>query len=149
DLCTLPVDFVRPQQLDRAGGRLSFRLPGGTVNGLHQLARASGASLFMVLLAAFAVVLSRFRGEDEVVIGSPVAGRTLPELESLMGCFVNTLVLRIVVDDTVKFRALVEQVKATVLGAHAHQDLPFERLVEALKPTRSLAYSPLFQILIV
>jgi amino acid adenylation domain-containing protein len=149
DTCTLPADFARPERTSHVGAQMPFKLDGGTTATLHRVARASEASLFMVLLAAFAVVLARMRGDPDVVIGSPFSGRTRPELEPIVGCFVNPLVLRFNVDHQSSFLTLLEQVKATVLAAHEHQEMPFGQLVDALKPARSAAYSPLFQVLFV
>ncbi|RYZ32583.1 MAG: non-ribosomal peptide synthetase, partial [Myxococcaceae bacterium] len=104
-------------------------------------------SLFMVLLAGWQVLLSRYSGQTDISVGSPIAGRTRSELEGLIGFFVNTLVLRAQVDGEKSFRELLSQVRGTVLGAYEHQEVPFEKLVEALQPERSLSHTPLFQTL--
>jgi amino acid adenylation domain-containing protein len=114
---------------------------------LADLARRRQVSRFILLLAAFYALLHRVTGEEDFSLGSPFAGRTRPELEELIGFFVNTLVLRAVCGAETRFSELLEQVRDTVLAAHAHQDLPFERLVEELQPERSLDRSPLFQVL--
>src|SRR6185369_10294257 len=110
------------------------------------LAQRSGASPFMVLLAGFLAVLARWTGQEDLVVGTPVANRRHSEVEGLIGLFVNTLVLRTDLDGDPSVRTLIERVKAVCLGAYAHQDLPFEQLVEELQPQRDLARNPLFQV---
>ncbi len=110
------------------------------------LARQEGATLFMVLLAAFDVLLSRWSGQDDIVVGTPIAGRTRAETEGLIGFFVNMLALRAELEDAPSFRTVLRQVKATALEAYAHQELPFEKLVEALRPNRDLSREPIFQV---
>src|SRR5581483_9458760 len=126
----LPLDFPRPAVQAHRGAALSLELSGGLVAGLGRLSRECRATLFMVLLAGFAWVLGRFAGQDEVVIGAPVAGRDRAELEGLIGFFVNTLVLRCDCSGDPSYRELVERVRDSCLGAYAHAELPFERLVE-------------------
>jgi amino acid adenylation domain-containing protein len=116
---------------------------------LGRLARDHGASLFMVLHAAFALVLSRWSGQDDVVVGTVVANRNRRELEEMIGCFVNTLPLRTTLERGESFTSLLARVKNSDLGAFAHQDLPFEQLVEALQPERSLQHTPIFQVMLV
>ncbi|MCG8363542.1 MAG: amino acid adenylation domain-containing protein, partial [Pseudanabaenales cyanobacterium] len=106
-----------------------------------------GTTLFMTLLAAFVVLLARYSGQEDIVVGSPIANRNRPEIEPLIGFFVNTLVLRIRLPDNPTFEELLNQVRRVALDAYAHQDLPFEKLVEELQPQRSLSYSPLFQVM--
>src|SRR6185437_7921630 len=114
---------------------------------LEALARREGATLFMTLLAAYALLLHRYSGQEEVVVGSPIAGRSRAETAPLIGFFLNTLVLRTHVAGAGSFRELVRRVRATCLGAYAHQDAPFERLVQELRPEPDPSRSPLFQVI--
>ncbi|HLX09300.1 MAG TPA: amino acid adenylation domain-containing protein, partial [Thermoanaerobaculia bacterium] len=136
---------------ERAGGReasrASRRLAAPLVRELRRLARDSGATLFMTLLAGFQLLLSRLSGELEVVVGSPIAGRRFRELEGLIGMFVNTLALRTDLSGGPSFRELLARVRATALAAYAHQDLPFERLVEELQLERDPRRNPIFDVL--
>ncbi|WP_438826902.1 non-ribosomal peptide synthase/polyketide synthase [Pseudomonas syringae] len=147
-LLELPSDHRRPPLRSYAGGRVSLALSPALTAGLRQLGQRHGATLFMTLLVGWSSLLSRFSGQDDVVIGTPVANRPRSELESLIGFFVNTLALRIRPEGSLSVTALLEQVKAIMLAAHAHQDLPFEQVVEALQPPRSLAHSPIFQVML-
>ncbi|WP_143289819.1 non-ribosomal peptide synthetase, partial [Burkholderia ubonensis] len=144
---TLPSDRPRPAVQSYRGGLLPFTIDAASTSALRALAQAEGGTLFMVLLGAFAVLLARLSGQHDVVVGTPIANRTREELEDLIGFFVNTLVLRTRIDARASFRTLLAGVRETTLAAYAHQDLPFERLVEELQPERSLAYNPLFQVL--
>jgi non-ribosomal peptide synthetase component F len=117
--------------------------------GVRALARAEGATEFMVLLAAWQVLLFRWSGQDDFAVGTSIAGRTRGETEGLVGCFVNQLVLRARLEGDPTFREAVRRARATTLEAYAHQDVPFERVVEALHPQRSRAYAPLFQTTLV
>ncbi len=143
----LPTDRPRPPVPSLAGSWRRFTLSPELSAALRELAQREGVTLFMLLLAAASVLLARSSGQDDLVVGSPIAGRTRPETEPLIGFFVNTLVLRAEVDPEAPFRVLLAQVKATCLGAYAHQDMPFERLVQAISPERDPSRSPLFQVL--
>ncbi|UJW29903.1 LLM class flavin-dependent oxidoreductase [Saccharothrix sp. AJ9571] len=143
----LPTDHPRPPVQSYRGAALGFELPTASVRRLDELARAEGVTLFSVLLAAFAVLLRAHIGEDEVVVGTPVSGRERPELAGLIGFFTNTLVLRCDLASRPTFRQLTRRLWTEVKDALAHQDLPFEKLVEELHPNRDLAQNPLFQVL--
>ncbi|HEX2077383.1 MAG TPA: amino acid adenylation domain-containing protein, partial [Longimicrobium sp.] len=143
----LPADRPRPAVQTFRGGRERVVLPVALAERLQALGRREGATLFMTLLAAFQALLFRRAGQPDVVVGTPIAGRTRAETEGLIGLFVNTLALRADLSGDPTFRELLAQVRETTLGAYANQDLPFERLVEALQPERSLGYSPVFQVL--
>ncbi len=149
ELSTLPTDYRRPEVARHAGRTEPFVLPDALAASLAEVARGHGASRFMFALAAFQALVARLTQRAEVVVGTPVANRLRPELEGLVGLFVNTLVIRQQVDDGQPFSALLDAARQTLLDAYAHQDMPFERLVEQLKPARHLAYAPLFQILFV
>ncbi|WP_163030489.1 condensation domain-containing protein, partial [Pseudomonas viridiflava] len=144
-LLTLPTDRPRPAQQDFAGASLALQLDTRLAADLRKLAQRQGVTLYMALMAAWATTLTRLSGQAEVVIGSPVAGRGRTELEDLVGLFVNTLAVRIDTSNSPSGEALLAQVKARVLEAQDHQDLPFEQVVEVVRPTRSLAHAPLFQ----
>lgn len=143
----IPGDRPRPPVLGSGAGVVEFTVPTGTREALATLARQAGATSFMTLLAAFAVLLRRYSGSTDVLIGTPVAGRTEPQLERVIGCFVNTLALRLRMDDDPTFRDLVERARCVVLDAIAHQDLPFERLVSDLQPERVLSHTPVVQVM--
>src|SRR5689334_11853489 len=143
----LPTDYPRPALMTFNGAALSLKLPRELSEELKALSRAEGVTLFMSLLAAFQLLLSRYSGQEDISVGSPVAHRTRAETEELIGFFVNTLVLRTDMSENPTFRELVQRVRETSLGAYAHQDLPFEKLVEELAPERNLSFNPLFQVM--
>ncbi|MBN8468384.1 non-ribosomal peptide synthase/polyketide synthase [Corallococcus exiguus] len=145
----LPTDRPRPPVQTFRGARHSFRLPADVAERLGALGQQEKATPFMTLLAAFQVLLGRYSGQDDICVGSPIAGRRMARLEGLIGFFVNTLVLRSRLAPGATFRELVRQVRETTLDAYAHQDLPFEQLVEELRPERDLSTPPLFQVMFV
>src|SRR6185437_5462026 len=142
----IPTDLPRHRQSSSAGASLEFELPAPIAESLRELGRNAGATLFMTLLAGFKALLARYTGEEDVVIGTPIASRNHLELESIVGFFANTLVLRTDLSEDPTFRQLLGRVRETSLGAYAHQDMPFEKLVEELRPDRRLGRNPLFQI---
>ncbi|MBF6297742.1 non-ribosomal peptide synthase/polyketide synthase [Nocardia amamiensis] len=146
DRIDLPSDRPRPPVASGQGAEYTFAVDASVHHGLAELAHSAGASEFMVLHSAFAVLLARLTGTDDITIGTPVAGRGERELDGLIGMFVNTLVLRTRIDLGASFRTLLEQAKASDLAAFSHAELPFERLVEVLDPVRSQAHHPLFQV---
>src|SRR6185436_396277 len=143
----LPTDRPRPAVASSRGASLMFGLPTDVTLGLRSLARREGATLYMVAHAAFDLLLSRWSGQEDMVVGSPIANRTQVGTEGLIGFFVNTLALRIDLSGDPSFQALVRRVRETALGAYAHQELPFERLVEEVAPDRGLSHTPLFQVM--
>jgi amino acid adenylation domain-containing protein len=147
ELLELPTDHPRPAVQSYRGTREGVELPGELLERLRAVGRQEGATLYMVLLGAFQVLLSRYSGIEDIVVGSPIAGRTRREVEELIGFFVNTLVLRTDLSGDPGFREVLRRVREAALGAYAHQELPFERLVAELQPERSLSHSPLFQVL--
>ncbi len=142
----LPTDRPRPPVQTYRGASCRIELSSALTRSLHTLSEREGATLFMTLLAAFKILLHRHSGQDHVTVGSPIAGRNYKEIEGLIGLFVNALVLRTELSGNPTFRELLRRVRATALGAYAHQDLPFEKLVEELRPERDLSRAPLFQV---
>lgn len=148
----LPTDHQRPSiQAHRAfrGTKRRLTLSKELTRQIRELCQKEEATLFMVLLAAYQVLLHRYTGEEDIVVGSPIAGRCLEETEGLIGLFVNALALRGDLSGNPSFRELLGRVKEVCLGGYAHQDLPFEMLVKELQPDRSLAHNPLFQVMFV
>ncbi|HVS00968.1 MAG TPA: amino acid adenylation domain-containing protein, partial [Thermoanaerobaculia bacterium] len=148
-LLELPTDRPRPATQSFRGANRPMRLPAELVRRAEVLGRSEGATLFMMLLAAFQTLLARTSGQDDLAVGSPVAGRNRVETEGLIGFFVNTLVLRGGLAGTPTFRELIGRARETALAAYLHQDVPFEKLVEELAPERSLAHAPLFQVMLI
>jgi amino acid adenylation domain-containing protein len=148
-LLELPTDRPRPPVRSNRGARLPFLLPRPLVDRLQDLARQQGATLFMVLLAGYQTLLARWSGQDDVVVGTYSSNRPRRELEGLIGFFINTLVLRTDLAEAPSFRDLLGRVRETTLGAYAHRDLPFEKLLETLQLPRDPSRTPLFQALLV
>jgi amino acid adenylation domain-containing protein len=145
----LPVDRARRPVVDAKSAAYTFRIPAEIAAGLEPLRSRGGATLFMVLLAAFQVLLHRYTGSEHVPVGTPVANRSRSQVEGLIGFFVNTLVLCTSLEGDPTFTALLARVRETVLGAFANQDLPFEKLVEELQPERDMTRNPFFQVMFV
>ena len=145
----LPADRPRPRVPSRRGGLRRFTLPRDLTESLKAIARREGATLFMTLLAAFKVLLQRYTGQEDVIVGVPNANRNQVETEALIGLFVNTLVLRTDLSGGLSFSQLLGRVRETVLEADAHREAPFEKLVERLQPERNLGQNPLFQIMFI
>lgn len=143
----LPTDHPRPRVLRAEGATETRSLPSELAESVRRFAQREGATSFMTMLTAFAALLHRYTGRVDIVIGSPIAGRSRPELESLIGLFINTLALRVDLSGDPTVRELLGRVREAALDAYAHQDLPFEKLVEDLKPVRDQSRSPLFQVL--
>ncbi|MCP4657984.1 MAG: non-ribosomal peptide synthetase, partial [bacterium] len=143
----LPTDRPRPARQSYRGRTLPAQVPAALTREVEALGRRHGATLFMTLLAAFKVLLHRYSGQDDVVVGSPISNRNRFEVEGLIGFFVNTQVLRSDLSGEPGFAELLERVVEVTLGAYEHQDLSFERLVEELQPPRDLSRSPLFQVM--
>ncbi|WP_051556746.1 non-ribosomal peptide synthetase [Pseudomonas sp. CHM02] len=143
----LPLDHPRPAVQSYRGARLDMSLDAALVTGLKTLAQREGVTLFMLLLASFQTLLYRYSGQSDIRVGVPIANRNRAETERLIGFFVNTQVLKADIDGQMTFSQLLAQVKQRALEAQSHQDLPFEQLVEALQPERSLSHNPLFQVM--
>jgi amino acid adenylation domain-containing protein len=143
----LPTDSPRPPAPSHRGARCSIALTKSLSDELRGFCQQEGVTPFMLLLAAFQTLLSRYTGQEDISVGSPIAGRTRAEIEPLIGFFVNTLVLRTDLSGNPSFRELLQRVKTTALGAYAHQDVPFEKLVEELQPERDMGRHPLFQVM--
>jgi amino acid adenylation domain-containing protein len=145
----LPTDYLRPPVQTYPGAYQFLELPLDLTKALKALSQQESVTLFMTLLAAFQTLLSRYSGQEDIIVGTPIAGRNQVETEGLIGFFVNTLVIRTNLSGNQSFRQLLSQVREVTLGAYDHQDLPFEKLVEELQPDRDLSRSPLFQVMFV
>jgi hypothetical protein len=145
----LPTDRPRPAVQTFAGDHYRFALPPELARALVITSRQEGVTLFMTLLAAWQTLLFRYSGQEDLLVGTPIANRTHTQLEEIIGCFVNTLVLRGDLSGDPSFRTLLRRVREMALQAYAHQDVPFEHVVEALHPQRELSHTPLFQVMFV
>lgn len=146
NILALPADHPRPPIQTYEGARHTFVVPQTLTALLKQLSRGEGVTLYITLLAAFQILLFRYTGQESFLIGTPIANRTRAEIEDLIGFFINTLVMRADLSGNPDFRELLARVRKTAVGAYAHQDLPFEQLVEALSPQRDISRSPLYQV---
>ncbi|HEX6291276.1 MAG TPA: amino acid adenylation domain-containing protein, partial [Herpetosiphonaceae bacterium] len=145
----MPTDYPRPPVATLRGAVQEFALPQALGETLKAISRREGATLFMTLLTAWQVLLSRYSGQDDIAVGTPIANRTRGEVERLIGYFINTLVLRTDLTGATTFREALQRVRATALGAYAHQDLPFEQIVDAVQPERDLSRHAIFQVMFV
>ena len=145
-LLTLQSGATRPAVQSLNGARATFTCGADIIRGVQALAKESGATSFMVTLAAFNATVMRYTGESDIVIGTPVSGRTHPAVQRLIGCFVNTVPIRASVDRNTSFRDLLDHMRHTTLEAFDHQDVPFEKIVDALKPDRELGHEPICQV---
>jgi amino acid adenylation domain-containing protein len=146
-LIDLPTDHPRPAVQSHRGATRSYFLDQEVLEGLQKLSRHEGVTMFMLLLAAFKALLFRYTNQTQIVVGTPIAGRRRIDTEGLMGFFVNTLALSTTVNGDESFLQLLRRVKGVCVGAYAHQELPFEKLLEELQPERSSSHSPLFQVM--
>lgn len=149
ELLELTTDYRRPAEMNWQGGHLRRPLSLELANGLKQVSQRLGATLFMTLLASFKTLLYRYSGQNDIVVGTPIANRRHAECESVVGLFVNTLLLRTQIDPAAAFSSVLADVRTTSLGAYTHQDTPFETLVRELNPTRTLSHSPLCQVMFI
>ncbi len=149
DCLRLPIDNPHPDQKKYKGRKHAFILDKEITDPIRSLSKEKGVTLFMILLSAWSVLLYRYSGQPDLVIGTPIANRNLQEIENLIGCFINTLPLRITIEDSKSFEQLLEEVKTTALEAYDYQDFPFEKIVEVLQPERNLSNTPLFQVMFV
>ncbi|WP_392535259.1 amino acid adenylation domain-containing protein [Nostoc sp. C117] len=145
----LPTDRPRPNVTTFVGKKHYFKFPKKLTEALNKFTKQEEASLFMILLAAFNILLYRYTEQEDILVGTPIANRNRPELEGIIGFFVNTLVMRTDLSNNPNFRELLSRVRDVTLGAYGHQDLPFEKLVEELRPKRDLRINPLFQVMFV
>ena len=148
ELLELPTDFPRPGVLSHAGETSRFTLDAQTARGLRQLAEGERCTLFMVLMAAVNALLHRYTGQEDLCIGTPIAGRNDASTERLIGMFVNTLAIRTKLHGEMTFAELLERVKRNCLAAYDHQDAPFEKVIEVLRPKRNMAITPIFQVMV-
>lgn len=142
----LPTDFARPLQQSHRGAQEIVTIPKELVEAVKKLSAQRGMTLFMTMLAVFKLLLYRYTGQEDVIVGSPIAGREKAELEPLIGCFLNTLVLRTDLSGSPTFNQVLENVHRVCVDAYSNQDIPFEKLLEVLQPDRDLSRTPLFQV---
>ena len=147
NILELPTDHPRPAVQSYRGSKADASIPSQLVDKINAFCNREGVTLFMTLLAAWELLLFRYSGQDQLVVGTPIAGRTFAETEDLIGFFVNTLAIRGDLSGAPTFRELLQRTKERALGAYTNQDLPFEKLVEEVNPERSLSYTPLFQVM--
>ncbi|MGC8451957.1 MAG: amino acid adenylation domain-containing protein [Cylindrospermopsis raciborskii] len=145
----LPTDYPRPAVTSYQGSTLSFTINKPISTEFQKLCESQGATLFMGLLGVFSILLMRYSGQEDLLVGTPIANRNRKQVEELIGFFVNTLVIRHDLSDNPNFLSLLSRVKEETLQAYAHQDVPFERIVEELNPERNLSHHPLFQVMFV
>ncbi|MBV9787872.1 MAG: amino acid adenylation domain-containing protein [Chloroflexi bacterium] len=143
----VPTDHPRPPVPSSKGSSHSFMLSRPLTDALIELSRREGVTLFMTLLSSWQILLARYSGQDDIAVGTPIANRTRGETEDLIGCFINMLVLRTDLTGNLTFREVLGRVREVALGAYAHQDVPFEEVVDALQPARDLSRHPLFQVM--
>jgi len=148
-LLALPTKQARPQEQTFSGANASISISENLVNTLRQLSQQHGGTLYMTLLASFGVLLSRYSGQTDICIGTPIANRNNPDTEAMIGFFSNTIVMRLLLDPELRFSDLIQLTREHAINAYANQDIPFEKVVEALSPQRSVSYSPLFQVMFV
>lgn len=146
-LTELPLDYPRPGMLSSQGDKVRFRIEGELFKKLKQLSQQHNVTLYMLLLSVFGLLLNRYTSQEDIVIGCPVASRTIPETQSLIGCFLNNVALRLDLSGNPSFASLLQRVRKRCLEAFAHQNVPFDKVIEALKPERSPSYTPIFQTL--
>ncbi|MCP4153968.1 MAG: non-ribosomal peptide synthetase, partial [bacterium] len=145
----LPTDHPRPPEQTFNGSYIRFSLDKNLTDKLNAFSRENDVTLFMTLLSAFNILLHKYTGQDDICVGSPIANRTRSEIEPLIGFFVNTLALRSAVKDEFTFLELLDQIRKTTLSAYENQDIPFEKVVDITQPERNIAFSPLFQVMII
>ena len=145
----LPTDYVRPAVRSTRGASVGFSIDKDLSEKIYELSKQQGSSLYMTLLSALNVLLYRYSGQQDITVGASIANRTQQEIEGLVGFFVNTLAFRNEVDSTSAFTGLLQQVKGTTIGAYEHQDVPFEKVVEAVLKERDGSRTPVFQVMLV
>ncbi len=148
-LLELPLDKQRPSIQTSNGNRISFTIEPELVSALNRISQKEGVTLYMTMLSSFQLLLAKYSNQNDIVIGTPIAGRNKKDIENLVGFFVNNLVIRTKFDGQLTFRKLLKQIRKTALDAYSNQDLPFEKLVEELQPSRDMSHAPIFQVMFV